>query len=206
MLLPNRAFSSSKEDFKANVATDAKAIDALRSEVEKQEFEGKMDAYNERAMPTVTSPKLSSERDEVGLMMEGVMKLITGYARQDIRSVWTGLRSYGFDLHREHVLPAESSHLQGPSSSWTNKQDEALMKPANNIASKSNILPLKNCPNEIYLTKAELASEEFKLLQGISIEDLRTRFAILCSLTSGIEKFLIPLTDLRSAGVHPNNH
>ena len=124
---------------------------------------------------------------------------------QDIRSVWTGLRSYGFDLHREHVLPADSSHLQGPSSSWTNKQDEALMKLANNITSKSNIIPLKNGPNEIYLTKAELDSEEFKLLQGISIEDLRTRFSILCTLNSGLEKFLIPLTDFQSLGVHPNS-
>ena len=103
------------------------------------------------------------------------------------------------------MLPAESSHLQGPSSSWSNKQDEALMKPANNIASKSNILPLKNCPNEIYLTKAELASKEFKLLQGTSIEDLRTQFLILCTPNNGLEKFLIPLTDFQSVGVHPNS-
>ena len=116
-----------------------------------------------------------------------------------------GPKSCSFDLHMERVFPADSSHLQGLSSSWTNKQDEALIKLANNIASKSNMSPLKICPNEIYLTEAELASEEFKLLQGISIENLRTRFAILCSLNSGLEKFLIPLTNFRSAGVHPNS-
>ena len=135
--------------------------------IEKQEFKEKTDACNEKAVPTVTSPRLSSERDEVvGCRF---VKFITEYARQDIRYVWTGPTSYSFDLHMERVLPADSSHLQGLSSSWTNKQDEALIKLANNIASKFNISPLKICPNEIYLTEAELASEEFKLLQGISI-------------------------------------
>merc|ERR1719228_2892257 len=173
--------------------------------IEKAEAQEKTDAWNENTAPVVPSPRLSKDRDEIGLTLEGFVKFITEYARQDIRSVWTGLRSCGYDLHMERVYPADSSHLQGLSSSWTNKQDGALIKLANNIATKFNISPLKICPNEIYLTEAELASEEFKLLQGISIEDLRTRFAILCSLNSGLEKFLIPLTDFRSAGVHPNS-
>ena len=80
-----------------------------------------------------------------------------------------------------------------------------MIKLANNIASKFNISLLKICPKEIYLTDAELAGEESKLMQGISIEDLSTQLAILCSLNSGLEKFLIPLSNLRSAGVYPNS-
>ena len=105
----------------------------------------------------------------------------------------------------ERVFPTDSSHLQGLSSSWTNKQDKALIKLGNIIAAKFNISPLKICPNEIYLTEVEMASEEFNVLQCIAIEDLRTRFAILCSLNHGLEKFLIPLIDFRSTAVHPNS-
>eukprot|EP00092_Neocalanus_flemingeri_P030552 GFUD01033172.1.p1 GENE.GFUD01033172.1~~GFUD01033172.1.p1 ORF type:complete len:4225 (-),score=861.78 GFUD01033172.1:307-12981(-) len=173
--------------------------------IEKPESQEKTDACNENNISVVTSPRLSMDRDEIGLTLEGFMKFITEYARQDIRAVWMGLRSCGYDLHMERVFPTDSSHLQGLSSSWTNKQDQALIKFGNMIAAKFNISPLKICPNEIYLTEAEMASEEFNLLQSIAIEDLRTRFAILCSLNQGLEKFLIPLIDFRSAVVHLNS-
>ena len=148
---------------------------------------------------------MSKDRDEIGITLEGFVKFITEYARQDIRSVWTGLRSCGYDLHMERVFPTDPSHLQSLSSSWTKRQDRALINLGNTVAAKFNISPLKICPNEIYLTEVEMASQEFNVLQDKTIEDLRSRFAILSSLNHGLEKFLLPLIDFRSAGVHPNS-
>ena len=108
----------------------------------------------------------------MGLTLEGFIKFIKDFAKQDVRSVFIGLRSCGFDMFMERVFPAEFNSLEDMS--WTKIQDEALVKHGNMLAQKFNCSPLKISSNEIYLTEIDLVSEGFKSLQSLSLEDVRT--------------------------------
>ena len=142
-------------------------------------------------------------QDAKGLTLEGFIQFIKDYAKQDIRSVIIGLRSCGFDVFMERVYPRDFSSFEDIT--WTVCQYEALIRYGNILASKLNCSPLKISPNEIYLTETHLASEDFKSLQSLSIEDIRAHYAILVSFNQMIENYLLPLVDFRCAGVYPHS-
>ena len=84
----------------------------------------------------------SKEGDKnMGLTLEGFIRFIKDFAKQDVRSVFIGLRSCGFDMFMERVFPAEFNSLEDMS--WTKIQDEALVKHGNMLAQKFNCSPLK---------------------------------------------------------------
>ena len=143
----------------------------------------------------------SKEGDKnMGLTLEGFIRFIKDFAKQDVRSVFIGLRSCGFDMFMERVFPAEFNSLEDMS--WTKIQDEALVKHGNMLAQKFNCSPLKISSNEIYLTEIDLVSEGFKSLQSLSLEDVRTHYSIIVAFNQAIEKYLLPLVDFRCAGTY----
>ena len=46
-----------------------------------------------------------------GLTLEGFVRFIHDYTKQDVRAVWTGLRACGFDLQLERVAPSDPSQV-----------------------------------------------------------------------------------------------
>ena len=132
------------------------------------------------------------------LRLEGLVRFITDYAQQDVRAVIMGLRSCGFDLFMERVYPADLSCLL--SESWSREKDEAVVMVGNLLANRLNTSPLKISPNEIFLSQAELASREFRALQNIPLENIRTHYAFLCSFNAQLVEKLLALLDFRCAG------
>ena len=139
----------------------------------------------------------------MGLTLQGFVKFIQDYAKQDIRSIFIGLRSCGFNIYMERVYPSNFEGLEN--SGWALCQDEALVRYANILAQKLNCSPLKISPNEIYLTESDLVSEHFKSLQSLPVEDIRSHFAILMEYNRSIENYLLPLIDFRCAGLYSNS-
>ena len=135
--------------------------------------------------------------------MEGFIDFIKDYAKQDVKAVIIGLRSCGFDIFMERVYPAD--HHSILEMSWSFPQDEALVKYGNILSAKLNCSAMKISPNEIYLTDAELASENFKCLQSTPIEDIRTHYAILISFNESIENYLLPFVDFRCTETYPHS-
>ena len=137
------------------------------------------------------------------MTLEGFIEFIKDYAKQDVKSVIIGLRSCGFDICMERVYPADHNSLQ--EMSWSFQQDEALVKYGNILGTKLNCSAMKISPNEIYLTDADLASNNFKCLQSTPIEDIRTHYAILVSFNESIENYLLPLVDFRCVETYSNS-
>ena len=102
----------------------------------------------------------------------------------------------------ERVFPADINNLLDGGSSWSRENDEAVVVLGNLLASRLNTSPLRISPNEIFLTEAELATKEFRSLQNIPIEDIRTHYAFLCSFNRSLEQKLLPLIDFRSASTY----
>ena len=143
--------------------------------------------------------KMTEEENvSLGLRLEGFVKFLSDYARQDVRSVIIGLRCCGYDLCMERVFPAELRDvLEG---TWTRQTDRALVRFANQLAARLNTAsPLNISPSEIYLSQSDLASRELQPLQKVPLEHLRSQFALLCSFNRCAQHSLLPLLDYRAA-------
>ena len=154
--------------------------------------------------------KLSEEEKTcLGLRLEGFVRFITDYARQDVRAVIIGLRCCGYDLSMERVFPADLSDLLeagGGGSTWTRETDRALVRLGNLLAVRlGTSSPLNISPAEIFLTQSELASQELRALQNIPIEHIRSQYAFLCSFNTGLQHSLLPLLDYRSANTYKHS-
>lgn len=62
---------------------------------------------------------------------------------------------------------------------------------------------MKIKPSEIYLTDSQLSSTTFGALQGLSVENIRSRYSQLVALNHGISE-LMPLIDFRAI-IHPKS-
>jgi E3 ubiquitin-protein ligase HECTD4 len=145
------------------------------------------------------------EEEEMYLTLEGFLKFIDEYALQNIRAVWTGLRSCGFDLQLERIYPMDWIQQQNLSSSWTLEMDEALVGLGNGMGRQFQISPLLIQPGEIYLAESDEASPEFQKLQGLAPENIRSRYAALVHLNAGLSTDLLALVDFRSADEYPGS-
>ena len=139
----------------------------------------------------------------MGLTLEGFVRFIHDFAKQEVRSIFIGLRACGFNVYMERVYPSDIGSLENMS--WTLCQDEALVRYVNMLAQKLNCSPLRISPNEIYLTESDLVSEHFKSLQSVPVEDIRSHFAIISEYNQSIENYLLPLIDFRCAELYSNS-
>ena len=167
---------------------------------------------HERKEPNATStitqsfqkgPTLTVEAEETFLTLEGFLKFIDEYAGQNIRAVWTGLRACGFDLQMERIYPMDWIQQQNLASSWSLEMDEALVGLGNMMGRQFQVSPLRIPPSELYLVESQEASTEFRLLQGLAPENIRSRYALLVQLNLGLSTDLMELTDFRAAAFYP---
>ena len=145
------------------------------------------------------------EAEETFLTLEGFLKFIDEYAGQNIRAVWTGLRACGFDLQMERIYPMDWIQQQNLASSWSLEMDEALVGLGNMMGRQFQVSPLRIPPSELYLVESQEASTEFRLLQGLAPENIRSRYALLVQLNLGLSTDLMELTDFRAAAFYPGS-
>ncbi|XP_071790886.1 probable E3 ubiquitin-protein ligase HECTD4 isoform X2 [Asterias amurensis] len=134
---------------------------------------------------------------ERALTLNGFLQFVTDRAQGDATPVWRALMACGFDLHFDRF--ASFNHTDTPSyfKHWTHEMDTALVCYVDRLCRKMSITPARLNPHEVYLTEGDLVSPKFASLQGVPLEILRLRFALLQSLSNNLESYFLPLVDLR---------
>ncbi|KAL3856755.1 hypothetical protein ACJMK2_011476 [Sinanodonta woodiana] len=146
----------------------------------------------------VRSNSVSKEKEESKcLTLDGFLQYVADLAKQDIRAVWRALLACGFDIHLERCSCLDTSQAQYMAKQWTPEMDTALVQLVNSQCQKLTVSPARIHPHEVTISDNELASERYACLQGVPIESIRLRFALLQSLNNTLETFFLPLVDLR---------
>lgn len=141
--------------------------------------------------------KALPKEEEKFLTLEGFIQFVIDTAKQDVNAVWRALLACGFDLHFERCSCIDVGQAQQMSKQWTLEMDNSLVAYIDSFCRKLAISPSRLHPHEIYITENQLANEKFMLLQGMPIESIRLRFALLQFLNNTLETFFIPLINLQ---------
>ncbi|XP_013380029.1 probable E3 ubiquitin-protein ligase HECTD4 isoform X2 [Lingula anatina] len=131
------------------------------------------------------------------LTLNGFLQFVLEKSRQDARSVCKSLLSCGYDLHFERCSCIDLVQADQMSKEWTLDMDFALVQHVNNLCWHLAVAPSRLHPHEIYLSEEDLSNASYSCLQGIPLESIRLRFALLQSLNNSLETFFLPLVDLR---------
>ncbi|OWF52164.1 E3 ubiquitin-protein ligase HECTD4 [Mizuhopecten yessoensis] len=137
--------------------------------------------------------------DSKYLTLDGFLQYVLEMARQDVRAVWRALLSCGFDLNFERCACLDNSQAQQMAAQWSLDMDTSLVQYINAFCRKLSVAPSRLHPHEVQLTEADLSSGKYSCLQGVPVESVRLRFALLQSLNNTLETFFLPLVDLRPA-------
>ncbi|XP_062590799.1 probable E3 ubiquitin-protein ligase HECTD4 isoform X2 [Saccostrea cucullata] len=133
------------------------------------------------------------------LTLDGFFQFVLDSAKQDIRGVWRAILACGFDIHFERCACLDASQASQMASQWTPEMDSALVLHINSLSRKLAVATALLHPHEIHISEAVLSNEKFSCLQGVPLESIRLRFALLQSLNNTLETFFLPLVDLRPA-------
>lgn len=136
------------------------------------------------------------------LTLDGFLQYVMDSAKQDIRTVWRAILACGFDIHFERCACLDMSQASHMASQWTPEMDAALVLHINSLSRKLAIATALLHPHEIQISEAVLSSEKLNCLQGVPLESIRLRFALLQSLNNTLETFYLPLVDLRPAQIY----
>ncbi|XP_035690107.1 probable E3 ubiquitin-protein ligase HECTD4, partial [Branchiostoma floridae] len=139
------------------------------------------------------------------LTLEGFLLFVADKTKQDARSVWKAILACGYDLHFDRCACVDTAQAVQTSKQWTLRMDCALVDYVNALCRHLAISAARLHPHELYIREAELASPAFSCLQGVPVESLRLRFALLLSLNNTLETFFLPLVDLRPCSTYPNS-
>ena len=131
------------------------------------------------------------------LTLNGFLQFVFESALTSSRCVWRGLFACGFDLDLQRFRSCDAAAAQQLASSWSEEADIALVAHVNATCRHLAIAPARMHAHEIYVTSDKLTSCDFSALQGVAMEAIRVRFALLQFLNNALETFLLPLIDLR---------
>ncbi|XP_078681858.1 putative E3 ubiquitin-protein ligase HECTD4 [Branchiostoma floridae x Branchiostoma belcheri] len=195
----------SKEKLALAEVTGAKAVVQKPSPGEKK---GKSKPQEKPGKPgkdqTEDGAKRETPEDKY-LTLEGFLLFVADKTKQDARSVWKAILACGYDLHFDRCACVDTAHAVQTSKQWTLQMDCALVEYVDSLCRHLAISAARLHPHELYLREAELASPAFACLQGVPVESLRLRFALLLSLNNTLETFFLPLVDLRPCRTYPNS-
>lgn len=141
--------------------------------------------------------KALPKEEEKFLTLEGFIQFVIDTAKHDVNAVWRALLACGFDFHFERCSCIDVGQAHQMSKQWTLEMDNALVDYIDSFCRKLAISPSCLHPHEIYIPENQLANEKYMLLQGMPIESIRLRFALLQFLNNTLETFFIPLIDLQ---------
>ena len=102
------------------------------------------------------------------------------------------------------MLPPQQ-WVSGTATPLDAQDDEALVGLGNMMGRQFQVSPLRIPPSELYLVESQEASTEFRLLQGLAPENIRSRYALLVQLNLGLSTDLMELTDFRAAAFYPGS-
>ncbi|XP_055995500.1 probable E3 ubiquitin-protein ligase HECTD4 isoform X2 [Ostrea edulis] len=132
------------------------------------------------------------------LTLDGFLQYVLDSAKQDIRGVWRAIAACGFDIHFERCACLDASQAFQMAGQWIEEMDSALVLHINSLSRKLSVATALLHPHEIHISEEVLTNEMFTCLQGIPLESIRLRFALLQSLNNTLETFFLPLVDLRA--------
>ncbi|KAJ8312853.1 hypothetical protein KUTeg_010226 [Tegillarca granosa] len=136
------------------------------------------------------------------LTLDGFLQYVLDMAKQDIRTVWRAIMACGFDMNFERCTCLDASQAVQMAGQWSLDMDTALVHYVNAFSRKLAVSPSRLHPHEIRIQDSQLTSEKYSCFQGIPVESIRLRFALLQSLNNTLETFFLPLIDLRPAVVY----
>ncbi|XP_066272380.1 LOW QUALITY PROTEIN: probable E3 ubiquitin-protein ligase HECTD4 [Branchiostoma lanceolatum] len=196
----------SKEKLALVEVTGAKAVVQKQSPGEKK---GKSKQQEKPAKPgkdhlAEEGAKRDAPEDRY-LTLEGFLMFVADKTKQDARSVWKAILACGYDLHFDRCACVDTAHAVQTSKQWSLQMDCALVDYVNALCRHLAISAARLHPHELYIREAELASPAYSCLQGVPVESLRLRFALLLSLNNTLETFFLPLVDLRPCSTYPNS-
>ncbi|XP_038054835.1 probable E3 ubiquitin-protein ligase HECTD4 isoform X2 [Patiria miniata] len=134
---------------------------------------------------------------ERALSLGGFLQYVTDRAQEDATPVWKALMACGFDFHFDRFASLNHSDTPSYFKHWTHDMDAALVCYVDRLCRKFSITPARLHPHEVYFTEDDLVNPKFAPLQGVPLEVLRLRFALLQSLSNNLEAYFLPLVDLR---------
>ena len=131
------------------------------------------------------------------LTLDAFLQFVFDSSLTSPRLVWRALFACGFDLHLARYRSCDASTAQQLCADWTEDADVALVQHVNATCRHLAIAPARLHPHEIDVDDAELTSCDYAALQGVAVEAMRLRFALLQFLNNALETFFLPLIDLR---------
>ncbi|ESO97623.1 hypothetical protein LOTGIDRAFT_228255 [Lottia gigantea] len=147
---------------------------------------------------TKLSKPVGSKGEGKSLTLDGFLQYIIETGHQDIRGVWRALLTSGFDFSFNRCCCSDINQAQQFSKQWSIETDTSLVNYVNQLTRQLAVGSSRLHPHEIILSDADLAGDKFVRLQGIPLESIRLRFAILQNLNRSLETFFLPLIELRS--------
>ncbi|XP_022104608.1 probable E3 ubiquitin-protein ligase HECTD4 isoform X2 [Acanthaster planci] len=134
---------------------------------------------------------------ERALCLAGFLQFVTEQAQDNAVPVWKALMACSFDFHFDRFASLNHSDTPSYFKHWTHDMDAALVRYVDRLCRKFSITPGRLHPHEVYFTEDDLVNPAFAPLQGVPLEVLRLRFALLQSLSNNLEAYFLPLVDLR---------
>ncbi|XP_055958013.1 probable E3 ubiquitin-protein ligase HECTD4 [Patella vulgata] len=141
--------------------------------------------------------KIGSKGEGKSLTLDGFLQYIIDTGHQDIRSIWRALLATGFDFHYNRCSCTDINQAQQLTKQWTREMDSALVVYINQLTRQLAVGSARLHPHEIILSESDLASDKYVKLQGVPLESIRLRFALLQKINVHLESFFLPLVDLR---------
>uniref|UniRef100_T1J2Q6 HECT domain-containing protein n=1 Tax=Strigamia maritima TaxID=126957 RepID=T1J2Q6_STRMM len=184
-----------KEDYNVSGEKSHRQSSPAKSEKQGKDSDSEMERTDEQP----------ADSEEKFLTLDGLAQYVCDRVQHDVRSVWLSFLACGYDFHFERCSCADTSVAQNLSKQWTLEMDTALSVYVNGLCRHLAITPARLHPHEIYVSPAELSSVEFSCLQGVPMESVRLRFALLQFLNNSLETFFLPLVDLRPSKYFPHS-
>ncbi|KAK3084084.1 hypothetical protein FSP39_007865 [Pinctada imbricata] len=157
-------------------------------------------SYDPHSSKSAKHPYMAEESKF--LTLDGFLQFVMDTAHTDIRAVWRAVLACGFDINFERCCCLDISQAHHMAGQWTIEMDTALVKYVNAMSRKLALAPSRLHPHEIHIPESALTNADYVSLQGIPIESIRLRFALLQSLNNTLETFFLPLIDLRPSSTY----
>lgn len=142
--------------------------------------------------------------DGLRLSESGFLEWCSQLGRDNLTGLWRGLFETGHDIRLDKCWVPEKTNLVNlmTQGTWTKVQDAALITYSNQLGSKLRISPQIIHPHEIYMEENLFLDPVFQPLQGIPLEYIRIRFAILQHFNQIMRYNLLPFVSLNVGQNH----